>query len=107
MFTVKQTNKQLQTAALVVKGTQWYRVPFSTENDLVMARQVDWFIFCDVLYFDRDCKTHIMSGQRVRFFFFSVLVGMYSLWKVMTFLMISLFAHMYFGHIQPHFSFLS
>lgn len=78
MFTVKQTNKQLQTAALVVKGTQWYRVPSSTENDLIMARQVGWFIFYDVSYFDRDCKAHIMSGQRVRFFFFSVLVGMYS-----------------------------
>lgn len=107
MFTVKQTNKQLQTVSLVVKGTQWYRVPSSTENDLIMARQVGWFIFCDVSYFGRDCKAHIMSGQRVRFFFFGVLVGMYSSWKVMAFLMIFLFMHMYFGHIQPRFSFLS
>lgn len=82
-------------------------MPSSTENDLIMARQVDWFISCDVSYFDRDCKAHIMSSQRVRFFFFSVLVGMYSLCKVMAFLMIFLFMHMYFDHIQPHYYFLS
>lgn len=50
-----------------------------------MARQVGWFIFWDVSYFDRDCKAHIMSGQRVRFFFFGVLVRMYSSWKVTAF----------------------
>lgn len=79
----------------------------STEHDLTMAKQVGWFISCDVSYFDRDCKAHIMSGQRARFFFFSVLVGMYSMRKVMAFLMIFLFMHMYFDHIQPHYSFLS